>query len=164
MRRALIAVTIAACGGASAPPAIDNRAPSAAPAGCPPGGVELRGDLDGDGTLDTIRITPDAKEVTCLEIHASTAPTLVCGGTSPATIERIEIFESGVVSLGAAPCDPAGVAVDVVGPDLPGARTFRGAINASVAPTGTGLWLDGGDAWEVIVWRDGGWRQVVVGA
>ena len=177
MTRTLAAVALAlvACGGGgrASSTALGHRAAPPAALACPPGGVHQQLDLDGDGRDDDVYLAPDADHVTCLEIRATRAPPLRCReGGDP--IVFLEIDADGHVEESEpTACDPAGVPVVLVRPAapppadpsgrIPTGRTFQSAVVGAAAPSGTGLWLEGPDAFAAIVWR-GGWRWFVVGA
>ena len=170
----LALLIVAACSGASTstppgPPIANRVVPSPTPWRCPAGGVTEQVDLDGDGHDDEVRMTPDPAAVTCLEIHATSAPPLLCRGSTGDAIIAFELTDGGAEIHGHVPCEPEGLAVRVIRP-VPGdgePRTFSVVfardVIADAAPSGTALWFDGGDAYGAIVWR-GAWRWFVVGA
>jgi len=139
--------------------------PTAAAWTCP-AGDEVAVDLDGDGAADQVRLAPGAASATCVEIHATTAPALVCDAARPPALDQVERADGRYQSTGTAPCDPMGASVRpiVAAPaDAPVAPRSPIALLAEAAPTGTALWLDGGDASAAITWHDGRWTWIAVG-
>lgn len=160
---------LTACGGAHHDAGgIANRggaAPAPATWTCPPGAA-LALDLDGDGRDDEVRLAPDAAAVTCLEIHATTAPPLRCDATSPATLDQLESEDGRYGSSGTTGCDPMGARVRPIvaaAGSAPAPRRSELALLGEAAPTGTALWLDGGDASAAITWHGGRWAWIAVG-
>jgi len=167
MRGAVGFVLLAACGGGAARSAdVGNRGRTeVAPAWRCPDGEELEVDLDGDGRVDQVRLAPSAEAVDCLEIHATTAPPLTCRTDAPPSIDQVDVADGKGTVVGKVACDPMGVPVRVapyVDPDR--GRVRRGEIESlgDAVPTGTALWLQGGDATAAIAWR-GGWVWIDVG-
>lgn len=109
-----------------------------------------------------MRLSPSALAVTCLEIHATRAPPLVCAEASAPMLPHVEPSDGTLEELGVVPCDPMGAAVVSFG-NLHAERDFFAAAVGGAAPTGTGLRLSGGDAAVVLVWREGQWTWVALG-
>jgi hypothetical protein len=162
-----VTVTVTACGGRGGGGGGGAQPVStAAAAWTCPAGDEVAVDLDGDGADDQVRMAPGAADVTCLEVHATTAPTLVCDAARPPALDQLERADGRYQSTGTAPCDPMGARVRPIvaaPPDAPVAPRSPIALLAEAAPTGTALWLDGGDASAAITWHDGRWTWIAVG-
>lgn len=170
MRRAVALMVAAACGGAErGDRGVANRGgvpgPPAGAWACP-AGDEVAVDLDGDGRDDLVRLAPSAAAVTCLEVHASTAPPLACDAASPPQLELLERDDGRYQSIGVTACDPMGAQVWTIVAPPPGAPVpprSKAALLAEAAPTGTALWLDGGDASAALTWHDRRWTWVAIG-
>lgn len=168
MRAAVLGLgVLLACGGGGPRSAeVSNRGGTPMEHGwtCPEGD-ELSVRLDDDELPDRVRLSPSALAVTCLEIHATRAPPLVCAEASPPMLPHVEPSDGKAEELGVAPCDPMGAAVTAFGDAAapPTGRDFFAAMLGDVAPTRTGLRLSGGDATVALVWRKGGWAWVEMG-
>ncbi|MEZ4398711.1 MAG: hypothetical protein R3B06_01735 [Kofleriaceae bacterium] len=176
-----LALAAIACGGAPTPgpgptTAPRNRATGTAPIErwrCP-AGADLAVDLDGDGVVDRIRLAPAADAVSCLEVHPSTGPILLCGDAERRFLPMLGVHHGQAFERGVYRCDPQGATIRAVTPPppparpidptaIPTGRTFELVMLGEAAPTRTALWLDRGGGAAAITWHDGRWVWVDLG-
>jgi hypothetical protein len=130
---------------------------------------ELTGDLDRDGVPEQIvEIRSERTGQAGLAVLWGSGAVSIVGAGTPSRQLRTEVYADGVdlewsaveddlsfvMRWGIAPRKADGFAA----PDRASERSFP-----APAATGAGVWLDGGDAAEVLYWDGSAWRRLVVG-
>lgn len=130
---------------------------------------ELQLDLDGDGAIDrAYKIRSRASKAAGIAIVWADGHVSIVGADARARHLETDVYEDGV-DLGwrEAPPDLSGdemtwAIADRVGDGLV-RRGGKGTPHRAPALSGGGIWLDGGDAAEILYWDGAHWRWLVLG-
>jgi hypothetical protein len=130
---------------------------------------ELTGDLDGDGVAERIvEIRSKRSQHAGLAVLWGTGDVSIIGASTPSRQLRTDVYVDGVELEWSAVEDDLSFLTrwGIVQRSADGFFALHPNAERSLpapAATGAGLWLDGGDAAEVLYWDGAGWRRLVVG-
>jgi hypothetical protein len=139
---------------------------------------ELTADLDGDGTPDRVVETRDEtfQRAGIAVLWGGGAVSIIGAGASSRQL-RTDVHADGVdltwipveddlsfvTRWMIVPRSPDGFVAPASAAPPPPGRTAADHSLPAPAATGAGVWLDGGDAAEVLYWDGSGWRRLIVG-